>query len=231
MPAKYGSHTRLLAPALAAVLLAAGCSRSTGTPGATVLPGVARVLVTCGSTSACAPIDRVTVTVTRGDGPDFPAIVQDLPRSGDQWSGRIADIPAGPGRRFAVEALDRDKKVLFSGEGKSDIAPGAAAVVSIFLNGTDGGGPVMSFPVIDALTMSRTLLAPGRTAQLSVSAHDAGGGSAPLTYWWRASCGSYDDASKSSPTWTAPEVEGTCQLSISVANGRGATVTASLSIT
>jgi hypothetical protein len=191
---------------------------------------VARLLVTCGTPAACAPIDRVTVTVTKGDGSDFPDIVQDLARSGDQWTGRVNDIPAGPGRRFAVVALDKDGKLLFQGEGRSDIEPGAAAVVSVFLNGTESPGPVMSFPVIDSLTMSRTMVAPGRSAKVSVTAHDAGG-TGPLTYWWRSSCGSYDDASLASPTWTAPGAEGTCQLSISVANARGATVTASLSIT
>jgi hypothetical protein len=224
MPVNDRRHTTLLASILVAGLVASSCTRSASAP------GVARVLVTCGTTEACAPIARVTVAVTRGDGPDFPPIVEDLPRSGDQWSGRIGDIPAGPGRHFAVEALDKDGKRLFSGEGRSDIAPGAAAVISVFLNGTESSGPVMSFPVIDSLTMSRNQVAPARPVQVSVTAHDAAGGTEPLSYWWRASCGSYDDPARAAATWTSPGVEGTCQLSISVANPRGATVTASLSI-
>ena len=231
MPATHKRHTdRFVSVLITVVLLGASCTRSASNSAESLAPGVARLLVTCGTASACAPIARVTVTVTRGDGPDFPDIVQDLVRSGDQWTGRVNDVPAGAGRRFAVVALDKDAKLLFQGEGRSDIEPGAAAVVSVFLNGTEPPGPVMSFPVIDSLTMSRTLVAPGRSAKVSVNAHDAGG-PGPLTYWWRSSCGSFDDAGTASPTWTAPGAEGTCQLSISVANARGATVTASLSIT
>lgn len=220
-------HTRSTA-LLLLLVLAGACSRSSVATAAGT--GVARLLVACGDATSCTPIASVVVTVTAGDGPDFPAIVERLARSGDQWSGRIENVPAGPGRRFDVQALDAAGAVLYTGSGRADIAPGAAAVVSVFLNGTGGPVPVLGFPVIDSLAMSRTEVAPGRSMRLSVTAHDAST-TGPLTFWWRASCGSYDDAARSAPTWTAPGAEGVCQLSVSVANERGAAVTASLSVT
>jgi hypothetical protein len=229
MYSRYRRHTALLAGALlATITTGTSCTRSASKDD--VAPGLARLLVTCGTSSACAPIERVTVTVTPGDGPEFQPIVEDLARSGDQWTGRITDVPSGPGRLFAAVARDKDGNKLYAGEGKSDIAPGAAAVISIFLNGTSTGGPQTTFPVIDSLTMSRSQVAPGRTMKAAVTAHDAGG-TGPLTYWWRATCGAFDDASRTAPAWTAPAAEGTCQLSITVANARGAAVTASLMVT
>jgi hypothetical protein len=231
MKVHYRRHTATTSLLLAlAAALGSACSGAQSTSAMASGPGVARLLVTCGTGTPCASIDRVVATVTKGDGPEFPPIVVSLDRSGDQWSGRITDVPSGPGRHFAVVAFDKDGKALFSGEGKSDIVPGAAALVSIFLNGTGASGPMTSFPVIDSLTTSRTQVAPGRAVQVSVTAHDPGG-TGPLAYWWRSTCGAFDDASKPSPGWTAPGNEGACQLSITVENARGAAVTASLSVT
>jgi hypothetical protein len=208
---------------LAALALGTSC-RLPVTPAAT---GVARVTATC--QAGCSAVSRVTVSVSRGDGPDFPLIQAELEGGTGQWTGRISGIPAGPGRAFDVAAWAADGTRLFAGSGRSDIVPGATAVVSIVLQGPSRPPTGNSFPIIDSLAVSRNAVAPGGTVQAVATAHDPDPGDS-VRFFWRATCGRFDDSSRSAPAWTAPSAEGRCELSVTVTDDRGASVTAATSV-
>jgi hypothetical protein len=210
-------HVARIATVSTAVLLltASGCGKSSA-PGAT---GVARVLVSAGL-SAAGNIAKVTVTVSKGAGSDFTPIVADLTRSGDQWSGRLTGIPAGPGRQFDAVAYDASGAQVDSGSATATIDANAAAVVSITLQ-QPSSDISNAFPVIDSLSQSRDTVAANGTVQLYVAAHDPDPGDT-LSYGWTATCGAFDSGSTTNPTWTAPSVLGSCQITITVADNHGA---------
>ncbi|HEX8971355.1 hypothetical protein [Oryzihumus sp.] len=218
-----------LLAALLALTLAA-CGRSGGTaPAAT--SGSARLVAACQG-SACASVARVTITVSKGDGSDFTPITADLAQGSGQWSARIDQIPAGSGRRFDAVAYDQGGAKLYVGAGKTDIVAGATALVSMVLRSPTPPPPLENaVPLIDSLSSSRELVAPGATIQVNVWAHDPNPADV-LTYQWRSSCGgSFDDAGKAAPRWTAPAAEGTCPLTVTVSDDHGAAVSATLTIT
>jgi hypothetical protein len=214
----YDRMTGIVAAGL--VLLASSACTQSGAAAAT---GVARVLVS--AQDGAAAIARVTVTVSRGDGPDFTPIAADLTSSGTDWTGRITAIPVGPGRRFDAVAFDAGGSKLYSGSASTDIVADAAAIVTILFQ-AEQPGLMNSFPVIDSLTASRDQVAANAAVQLAVTAHDPDGDK--LGYGWTAKCGGFDDASKANPIWTAPSALGPCEITITVADDRGAATTATL---
>jgi hypothetical protein len=168
-------------------------------------------------------IARVTVTVSSGPvGSAFTPIVVELARSGTQWIGRIPAIPAGAQRQFDAIAFDSSGQAIFAASATADIPAGEATVVSIMLDNRGQGGVINTFPVIDAISWSPDKPQPSATVQLHLTAHDPGGAST-LSYAWLSTCGSFDNASLQAPIWTAPAQQGSCTLTITVANGRGAT--------
>ena len=66
--------------------------------------GLARVALSAATLSP--NVAEVIVTITPGDGPDFPPITAGLTKNADGWSAFITNIPAGPNRLFQVVAND-----------------------------------------------------------------------------------------------------------------------------
>ena len=214
-------HTFVVCLALVGAL-AGGCAK----PAKQGPTGAARVVVR--SLTSGAEIARVTVTVSKGEGSDFTPIVADLERSGAQWIGRIASIPIGR-RQFDVVAYDAAGVVLYTGTGWGEIVAQAAAVVSITLSGPRPPPYQNAAPVIDSLSWSRDQIAPGGIEQLIVTAHDPNLGDT-LTYLWKADCGSFDDATRTTPRWTAPGIEQVARLSITVTDNHGLATTSAFTI-
>jgi hypothetical protein len=201
-----------------ALLASVGCSNLPPAPATT---GVARLVVR--PLVAESYLARVTVTISPGPvGSVFTPLVVELARSGTQWIGRIPAIPAGARRQFDAIAFDTLGQALFAASATSDIPVGEATVVSIMLDNRDQTGATNSFPVIDAISWSPDKPEPSATVQLQLTSHDPSGASA-LSYAWLSTCGSFDNASLQAPRWTAPAQPGSCTLTITVANGRGAT--------
>ena len=189
--------------------------------------GAARVLVSC--TTACDAINRVTLTVTAGDGAAMNPIGADLPASGSQWSGRISTIPVGAGRRFDAVGYGADGSQLQTGSARSDISATSVAVVSIALNPPQPPGGNHP-PVIDGISASSNPVPSGVTVTVIVTAHDPDPGDT-LGYLWQATCGSFEMPSRPTSHWTAPAAEGTCTLSVRVTDPHGASVSAALPLT
>ncbi|WP_426749629.1 right-handed parallel beta-helix repeat-containing protein [Myxococcus sp. Y35] len=76
-------------------------------------------------------------------------------------------------------------------------------------------------PFIDAVLASLAEVRPGGQVALRAVAEDAVPGGA-LTFAWRASHGSFGDASAVAPVWTAPEEPGLVTLTLQVTNAAGA---------
>ncbi len=219
--ATRSGHGRRAWATWAILLSTAAVACSGGKKGAPT--GVARVVVqaepTCG-------IERVVLTVSPGDGPAFQPFTTQLSRSGGRWSGRIEGIPAGPDRLFEAIAYGGADEQLLSGSILATIEAGKVAVVTIALHCQAPPPFENAFPVIDGLSYSSQYVAPGGSLQVHVTAHDPDGDA--LAFTWRASCGTFDDRYLSGPTWTAPGSIGECTLTVTVSDGRGAAVTASL---
>jgi hypothetical protein len=211
-----------LAFATTAAVGGAGCGRS----GAAV-DGSARIHA--GLTGA-APIARMTVTISPGDGPGFSPFTADLERSTaslGEWTAYVTGVPAGTGRLFTVSAYAQDGTVSFSGSGKCDIAPGASALVEIQLGEPPSQPLSNGLPVIDYIGASSTIVPPGGVVSLHASGHDPDS-TDTVAYRWAALCGTLEGASTRSALWTAPNSAGSCQLSITLSDGRGGSVTAFL---
>ncbi len=221
-------HTsrRLSAVAIwAAVALAVagtGCSRKGSADG-----GSARVAISAAALSA--NVAEVIVTVSPGDGPAFTPFTADLSHTADGWRGFVTGIPVGPGRLFEVVANDASHARLYAGSAKADIVAGLPALVIVTL----GAGPVDPYgnnaPVIDFVSAAQTVVRPGATVRLGISAHDPD----PLdtvSIHWAAACGTFDDATRTDVTWTAPAAEGRCQITATASDNRGASVSVYLAI-
>ena len=182
--------------------------------------GSAQVMVVGSGLSASA-IARVTVTVSRGDGPAFSAITVDLTSNGSQWSGTIGGIPPGPGRQFDAVALDAGGAVLYRGSAKADIVSGSPALVAIMLSDAEPPAAA-STPVIDSITASQAVVGPGVNVTVAVTAHDPMGFA--LSYEWSATCGTFNRTTTPTTTWTSPVTAGSCQLSITVRSAGGGSV-------
>jgi hypothetical protein len=201
----------------------AGCSGSDAQRQA-----AARVAVTTGALSAS--ITQVTVTVSQGDGPAFTPIVAPLSQAGNDWSGFITGIPAGPGRQFDVVALDATGATVAKGTAKAEVRAGGTATVAIVLGQATTGNPYQNnAPVIDYISASETLVKPGASVRLGASAHDPDP-TDKISYAWAATCGTIASPSAAAVDWVAPATPGRCQVSVSVTDNRGASVAAYLVI-
>ena len=210
--------------ALLAALAVAGCA---GRPGGAAGEASARIAV---SASALATsIARVDVTVGPGTGtPTFSPIAMTLSQTGTTWSGFITGIPAGTGRKFDVVALDATGTAVAAGGGTADVVAGGTATVAIALSTAGPGTPYENaVPVIDSISASETLVRPGATVRLRVSAHDPDPNDT-VSYAWMATCGSIASPASSSIDWVAPASVGSCQVSVAVSDNRGASAAAFL---
>ena len=179
---------------------------ATGCPGSKnkTATGTARVVVR--PLISDATIESMTVTVT---GAGFSPIVADLSLSDVQWTGRLDNIPVGSDRTFDAIAYDGSGHALYTASAVASVLGGAATVVSISLDNRPPETYQNAFPVIDSGSWPEEVT-PGSVSLVSVTAHDPNP-SYLLSYGWTATCGTFDDASSSSPHWTAPAVLENCQ--------------------
>lgn len=231
-PPRRASRTLLLSLAL---LAACGGSHLAG--GGQQGVAAARFAI---STAALAAVSQVVVTISKGDGPAFPAFEIALTDTGTGWSGFTTGVPPGAGRQFDVLAQDATGAPLLAASAKADVAPSGIAYVAMVLQpATPPAAYAVAAPVIDLLTASSTLVIPGGAIHLDAVAHDPVAGAA-VTYRWSASCqgdpaclsaggcGAFDSASAPAAAWTAPGAAGACQLSLTVQDDLLLSVTATL---
>ncbi len=194
------------------------------------------------STGALASVGRVVVTISRGDGPDFPPFEIALIDTGTSWSGFTTGVPVGAGRQFDVLAQDASGAPLLAGSAKADVAPSGIAYVAMLLQPAPAPAAYAAgTPVLDLLTASSTVVGPGGAIRLDAAAHDPAAGTA-VTYHWSASClrdpaclsatgcGTFDNAAAPAAVWTAPGAADTCQLSLTVQSDPLLSVTTTLAI-
>jgi len=222
-------HTGAPRALAAALLLAATAACNPGSGGADLAGarGDANLSVSL-KAGLAASIARVTVAISRGDGPDFQTMNVDLARAGSGWSAFVTGIPAGKGRRFDVLALDGSGTTLASGYGKADVVAGTRVSLTIVLT-VSSPSTGNQAPVIDYLSASTDQVGPGKTVTVRVSASDPDPADT-ITYTWSSTCGAFDDAKATVAVWTAPAVPGACELTITVSDGK-ASVSASLDVT
>ena len=170
-------------------------------------------------------------------------------------SGLIADpatVAPGGASTITCTATDPDGDALtyawtatggtISGTGSavSWIAPGAEGTYTITVTVDDGKGgtatddvtvvvsTVNSPPVISSLIANPPSVAPSGASTITCTATDADGDT--LTYGWTAAGGSISGMG-SSVTWTAPALEGTYTITVTVADGNGGTDETSTAVT
>lgn len=175
-------------------------------------------------------ISNVSATIT---GPEItrPLVVPLGAREGNVWTASVAGIPAGGDRVVSVLATNPSGVGLFFGEATGvAIRPGATTPISIVLFEMS---PAPDFnnhaPVIDALTASASLVAPGAMVSLGVQAHDDDQADV-LAYSWSTTCGSLAGKDTAAPVWSAPQAAAVCHVGLTVADGRGASISSSLTI-
>ncbi len=213
------ARARAIVPAAVAFVAACG-----GLPGPTGDVHVAASRDALGATAA-----RVTVTVTAGDGPAFPALVAPLSVEDGVFEGWLSDVPAGPGRLFEIAAYDLAGVPIARGTGKGDVVAGAMAAISVIVGPCATPAVAAAVPVLDLLAASATEAAPGGVIVLRASAHDPAA-SDGVAYRWDATCGTFDDPAAAAVAWTAPASAGRCDLSLTVSAARGGSVTVGLAV-
>ena len=147
------SHFAIFLASTQMMLVMLGCESGDGEtePGQQAdAVGAAAIAVDSSALSA-ADIARVVVTVS-GDGisPDIVALLTESPE--DQWSGTIADIPAGTDRTFVAEAFDSSDTLIYSGTVSGvTILDGGVTAVTILIQQVDPLNPFANaVPVITA---------------------------------------------------------------------------------
>lgn len=173
---------------------------------------------------------RVTLEVSAPDMSE-PLIV-DLFEYNGSWGGIVGSIPAGSNRTFLARAYDISDHLIYEGAAEGvTIVSGTTASVYILLMDSIPVEPYGNVaPIIDALSLSASTVGINETVNITVTAHDDNAGDT-LSYEWNASCGSFDNTEIASPVWTAPSTEGSCELSVTVADESDAEATMNANIT
>jgi hypothetical protein len=215
---------RLLAAALPMALLLVACG------GVEYSGGVGQASVSISRSALGAGVDRVELTISRGDGPDFPPVVAPLSDVSGSWSSYVSRVPAGPGRRFEVVLYDAGGQVLASGTARADVLAGGLTMLAVMIQQPGvGPAPGVSLPVFDQLTASAIEVDPAGVVRLRAAAHDPDP-TRTVAYAWEASCGQFDAATSPNVTWIAPPAAGRCILTLSVNNGHGAATVVQLAV-
>ena len=222
-----------------AVTLWSGCGGG-ASPTAELQAGrplaAARIAVSS-ATPGAPTIAAITVTISKGLGPDFPPIQVSLTRAAAGWTGFASGIPPGSARRFDLVALDPLGLPLLVASASTDVGGSGVALVSIVLQPASPPPPTAAWtPVLDLLTASTTTVSPAAPVRLGATAHDPSGD--PVSYRWSASCdgdpgcgsaagcGTFDEPAAAAVTWTAPAVPGRCELSVSMLGSAGSVAAA-----
>ena len=180
---------------------------------------------------SAANVTAVTATIS---GPALPAprSVALSSSSTGTWGALIGALPAGTGYVFNVSATDVNSVVQYTGAASNvTIVPSVVTAVVITAQQAVAPTPFQnSVPVIDALVLSSTSVAPGATITAAVTAHDPDAGDT-LTYAWTVSpakSGVFSAPTAATTNWTAPTTTGAYTLTIAVTDSHSATTSASV---
>ena len=83
-------------------------------------------------------------------------------------------------------------------------------------------------PIITSLVVSRSSVELGGFVDVQATARDPNGD--VITFAWTATGGSFDNAASPSARWTAPSVEGSYTLTLTVSDPHGASTSRSFSV-
>jgi hypothetical protein len=189
------------------VAMLASCAEPTGQD-----EGQVRVVVT--HLTDAPEITRIAVTVS----PENE--IQDLAfnASDGSFSGTLT-VSAGPHTLTAAAYSGADQ--VGSGTADVNVVAGQMAHVSITILDSTGPDPVPDHsPVITSLVVSKLTAEVGEILTVTATAMDADGDA--LAYSWSSfpECGTFDQATEASTSWTAT-APGTCTLTVTVtADGR-----------
>ena len=161
--------------------------------------------------------------------------------SGDESSTVFRSLPVANDYLITADSLGSDNVILAHGAVAGvSIVKGQTTQVIIYLNQVNSP-PVYanSSPLIDAITLPTDTVAPGGQIALRGTAHDPDPGqTATLAFTWATVCGTIakvgdvpgadeNHPSQSLATWTAPQRQGTCQITLKVQDVLGLATTAS----
>ncbi|RKG71766.1 hypothetical protein D7V80_00235 [Corallococcus sp. CA054B] len=214
---------------MSAVLTLAACQDATAPaqpPSEDV--GAARLVVAVHQGVTASDVQRVDLTV---DGPGQPELTVQLGQDGSVWTVLMSQLPAGTGRRFRAFAYDASARLLYRGEAADvTITANQTVQVNILLQQVD---PPPDFenagPVITSLVVSRSSVERGGFVDMRATAADPNPGDV-LTYAWTATAGTFSTPSALSSRWTAPMVEGSQTVTLTVADPLGASTAVSFPI-
>jgi hypothetical protein len=193
--------------------------------------GGVRLVVSGSNLLTVSRIARVDYVVGPGAGPFFAPILGQLSGSASGWTASLSGIPAGPRRTIDLTAYDAAGLALYRGGAQADVVLGETVNIEAVLQElSPPGGPTVSIPLIEFLSVSADPVPPGATVTLT-----AGVGAAPagqtLSYSWQASCGAFADPTLLTVVWTAPSVANAlCRLSFT-ASTASASATLEVSLT
>ena len=215
--------TRLALLAGVLVLVTAGCELAEAPPIQLEPAASARVVVALPRSLPVASVTRVVATATPAGG---DAVRQELSGGGAQWQGVVRKVRSGGEATLEARALDAEGATVARVE-----VPGLAlarhrpALVVLVPQAPSPGEPAgNAAPLIDAVVGSDAVARPGAALALSAVAHDSNPGET-LTYAWRATGGSFSDATAATAVWTAPVEHGAVMLTLQVTDSRGAAAT------
>ncbi len=165
---------------------------------------------------------------------------------GDPTSTVFKDLPVANDYLLSADALGSDNVVFAHGVVAAiSIAKGKTTQIIIYLNPVTQLVPfVNSSPLIDSITLPADAVAPGTQIAFTGTAHDPDPGqTATLAFSWQptASCGAIAQSknvpgtdgnhpSQSLATWTAPQIEGSCQITLTVQDVLGLATSASFTV-
>jgi hypothetical protein len=138
----------------------------------------------------------------------------------------VGALPAGTGYSIEVDATSSDGGTTCMGTASFAVTAHATSMVTIHLDCRQGAhtgsvsinGTINICPVADGISASPASIAVGFPVALAITAHDADGGPAPLSYHWTAASGSFSDASSATPTFVC-NVPGPVTLTATVSDG------------
>jgi len=200
------------------VLIALTASACTATAEPASSAGAVSVSIDLSALQA-ASVARVVLRVTAGARTVTQAdLSQD---SAGRWSTFLHEVEAAPDYVYAVQLLDAQGTVLYQGAISAAVVGGQVTTVSILAQSVNPApGPVIDMPVLDLLTATNIVAAPGGAITLAVTAHDPEG--LPPSYAWTDTCGGgFLPPDGAITTWTSPPsaAPGPCTLSLRVVAG------------
>jgi len=152
-----------------------------------------------------------------------------LKNNSNDWNAVVAGIPAGAVTVTANAYKAGSNTPVFSGQINTTITVGGTAVINITMSEVSPSKYSNSAPVISAIQVTAKTVAPLASIGVGVVAMDPDGDA--LTYAWTSSCaGSFSAAAAASGTFTAPATLGVCTLTVTVADTKQASTTATVQI-